>query len=132
MARPEPDPPPEETLYSEKLKVNIVRSERLKRKVLEITLEHESEVIVKIEENDVAKLISRLGIDLKSQMVGYQICPSNSRKILLWLKDSCDLSRYCRDDSFEINDSVRAGTIRQMDKSEVAVTIVTANQGSYF
>ena len=122
---PSADPPghSDPVSYSDKIKMNLRKCERLKRKVLEITLEHDSEVSVKIEEKDVAKLVSRLGIDLKSQMEGYQICPGNSRKILLWLKDSCDLSRYCKDESFKINELVRTGTIRQMDKSEVTITI---------
>ena len=82
-----------QTSYSDKIKMNLRKSERLKRKVLEITLENESDGSLNIEEKDVAKLVSRLGIDLKSHMEGFQICPGNSRKILLWLKDSCDLSK---------------------------------------
>ena len=125
-----PDPPghnPPSISYSDKIKMNLRKCERLKRKLLEITLEHESEGSVKIEEKDVAKLVSRLGIDLQSQMEGYQICPGNSRKILLWLKDSCDLSRYCKDESFKINDSVRTGIIRRLDKTEVTVSIKGLN-----
>ena len=118
---------PVQVSYSDKIKMNLRKCERLKRKVLEISLENESDGNVNIEEKDVAKLVSRLGIDLKSHMEGFQICPGNSKKILLWLKDSCDLSRYCKDESFKINDTVRTGTIRQMDKSEVTVCIKGLN-----
>ena len=53
--------------YSAKLKLNIQRSERLNRKVLEITLETDKGAKLDIEDKDVAKLASRLGIDVKTQ-----------------------------------------------------------------
>ena len=80
--------------YSDKMKLNLKRSERLKRKVLVITVESQGNF--KIEDEDVAKLITRLGIDQKSHMEGFQICPGNSKKILLWLKDSCDIGTSVR------------------------------------
>ena len=61
--------------YSDKLKMNVRKSERLNRKVLEITLEVERGTKMNIEDQDVAKLASRLGIDIKSQLEGYQVCP---------------------------------------------------------
>ena len=77
-----PQPPgPTQTFvsYSDKMKLNLKRSERLKRKVLEITVESQGNF--KIEDEDVAKLITRLGIDQKSHMEGFQIYPGNSKKI---------------------------------------------------
>ena len=107
--------------YSDKIKMNLRSSNRLKRKVLEMSIEGEGNI--KVEENYVAKLTSRLGIDPKSHMEGFQICPGNSKKILLWFKDSCDITKFCKDESFKINDSVRTGVIRQMDHTEVTVSI---------
>ena len=111
--------------YSDKMKLNLKRSERLKRKVLEINVESQGNF--KLEEEDVAKLMTRLGIDPKSHMEGFQICPGNSRKILIWLTDSCDISKYCKDESFRINETVRTGVIRPMDRKEVTVTIKGLN-----
>ena len=62
--------------YSDKIKVNLKRSERLKRKVLEISVE--SQGYFKLEEDDVAKLMTRLGINLQVHAEGYQICPGKS------------------------------------------------------
>ena len=74
-----PQPPgPTQTFVSYKMKLNLKRSERLKRKVLEITIESQGNF--KIEDEDVAKLITRLGIDQKSHMEGFQICPGISKK----------------------------------------------------
>ena len=63
-------------LYSEKIKLNVKRSERLKRNVLEIGIETNGEF--KLVESDVAKLISRIGIDLSCHVEGFQIL---SRKL---------------------------------------------------
>ena len=127
-----PQPPgPTQTFvsYSDKMKLNLKRSERLKRKVLEITVESQGNF--KIEDEDVAKLITRLGIDQKSHMEGFQICPGNSKKILLWLKDSCDVSKYCKDKSFRINKNVRTGMIHQMEHTEDTVTIKGLNFNTF-
>ena len=111
--------------YSDKMKLNLKSSERLKRKVLEITVESQGNF--KIDEEDVAKLMTRLGIDQRSHMEGFQICPGNSKKILFWLKDHCDISKFCKEESFRINENVRTGMIRQVDRTEVTVTIKGLN-----
>ena len=65
MDRPEPDPPPgSERLYSDKLKVNIVRSERLKRNVLEIQLESDQGVSAHLDKDTISSLIGEIGIDI--------------------------------------------------------------------
>ena len=118
-------PAPVHASYSDKIKVNLKISERLKRNVLEISVE--SQGYFKLEEDDVAKLMTRLGIDLQFHAEGYQICPGNSRKIMIWLKDHVDISRFCKDESFRINENVRTGLIRPMDRKEVTVMIRNLN-----
>ena len=120
-----PPPAPTPASYSDKIKVNLKRSERLKRNVLEISVE--SQGYFKLEEDDVAKLMTRLGIDLKTHAEGYQICPGNSRKIMIWLKDHVDITKFCKDESFRINENVRTGLIRPMDRKEVTVMIKNLN-----
>ena len=80
------------SLYSDRLKVNVVRSERLKRNVLEIHLVTDEGVGPNIELSTVAKLLTKLGIDRSSQIMGYQL---SGRKIYVWFKENCDLSRFC-------------------------------------
>ena len=109
--------------YSDRTKMNVRRTERLKRKVLEITLESDDDSYVKVEESDVARLVTRLGIDTASHLEGYQICPGNSKKILLWMKESCNLDRFCKDECFRVSNTVKTGMIRALDRREVVVTI---------
>ena len=71
------------TSYSEKVKVNVQRSERYKRNVLEINLEFDEKQI-NVEKDMIAKTFSRIGIDTKTQLEGYQVTP---RKIFVWFKD---------------------------------------------
>ena len=94
MAPPDPDPPPGgESLYSNKLKVNIARSERLKRKVLEIQLESDRDVRANLEKGTISNLIAKIGIDMTTQLEGYQTAP---RKLYIWCKDSVSLVMIIR------------------------------------
>ena len=54
--------------YSDMLKLNVRKSERLNRKVLEVTLETDKGIKLEIDDKDVAKLASKLGIDSSSQL----------------------------------------------------------------
>ena len=109
--------------YSDRLKVNVSRSERLKRKVLEINLDVDEGIKLKLEPSDVHKTLARIGIDSQSHMEGCQICPGNSRKISVWLKDGCDIGRFCKDESYKVADGVKTGLIKPADKSEVTVLV---------
>ena len=46
---------------------------------------------VKINADTTAKLIHRIGIDLKTETVGVQACPGFTNKIFVWLKDNVDV-----------------------------------------
>ena len=113
--------------YSDKLKLNLRKSERLKRKVLEVTLETEKGVNLNIEDKDIAKLASRIGIDIRSQLEGYQPCPGYSRKILFWFKDNVNIDNFCKDEVFKVSEGIRTGYIRPMDRKEVIVQICGLN-----
>ena len=67
------DSPPPAPPYSDKLKVNVVRSERLKRNVLEIQIIVENGTADRnMDKETVAKLLAKLGIDWKTNVQGYQ------------------------------------------------------------
>ena len=59
------------SLYSDRVKVTIARSERLKRNVLEINLESEAEAD-KIDKEMMAKLFKTMGFR-KEELEGYQL-----------------------------------------------------------
>ena len=113
-----------ETLYSEKLKVNVMRSERLKRNVLEINLLTDEGIVPSIEICTVAKLLSKLGIDKTSQIVGYQL---SGRKVFVWFKEHCDLDRFCYQDSIRVSEGIKTGVIKQMGRREVDVKVTGLN-----
>ena len=113
--------------YSDKLKVNVNRCERLKRNVLEISLDVEQGLKMKVEESDVAKTLAKIGIDIGSDMEGCQICPGFSRKIFVWLKPSCNIQRFCKDECYKVSEGVKTSLIKPMDKTEVAVLIKGLN-----
>ena len=106
--------------YSDRVKMRIQKSERLKRNVLEINLECLPPAHGKVDKEVVAKLFSRIGIDIKSQVEAYQIIP---KKIYVWMKASCELDKFCKDECFRVTDGVKTGIIKPMDRREVAVCI---------
>ena len=125
----DPDPPPDQTpapdhhdpgLYSDKLKVNIVRSERLKRKVLEIQLESDEGIKVYLDKDTIRNLIVRLGVDMKTQLEGYQTAP---RKLYVLCKESVQLEQFCPEGSIRVTDGIKTGLIKPMDRREVDVRI---------
>ena len=60
--------------YRDKLKVNIQKSERLKRNVLEINLETENgNHGFHLDKDTIAKLASKIGINIKTDIEGFQI-----------------------------------------------------------
>ena len=111
------------SLYSDRVKVTIARSERLKRNVLEINLESEAEAD-KIDKEMMAKLFKTMGFR-KEELEGYQL--SGKRKLFVWFKVDVDLSKYCRDECFRVAPGVKTALIKPMDNKEVIVTIKGIN-----
>ena len=113
--------------YSAKVMVNVNRNQRLKRNVLEISLDVDLGVKLKLEATDVARTLVKLGIDIQSQVEGFQVCPGNSRKIFVWFKNDLDILRFCKDESYKVTEGIKTGLIKPMDKAEVTVLIKGLN-----
>ena len=114
------------TSYSEMLRTNVRFDQRLKRNVLEITLEKtESDANIDIDGDDVAKVARVLGIDVASHTQGYQIqYRVNYSVISVWMVPGLDLDKFCKDVNIKVNDNVITGNIRPAGKKDVTVTIV--------
>ena len=117
-------PPAPVPSYSEKLKVNVVRSERLKRNVLEIQIIADNGSDTNVDKETVAKLLAKLGIDWKTNMQGYQL---SWKRIYVWFKESFDIKRFCYVDSIKVADGIKTGEIKPMDRREVDVKISGLN-----
>ena len=111
--------PPVSLSYSDRVKARVQRSERYKRNVLEINLEFD-ESHVKVEKEVLAKTFSKLGIDIKSQVEGYQV---TFKKIFVWCKDQVNLDKFCKDECFRVTSGVKTGIIKPMERKSVPVTI---------
>ena len=62
--------------YADRLKTNVRWNQRLKRNVLEITLENKdraSDMLFDIDQESAARLVKILGIDIHTQVEGYQV-----------------------------------------------------------
>ena len=77
-----------------------------------------------MEKDTVAKLCSKLGIQIQSQMEGYQLA---GKKIYIWLKANCDIDRFCSQDSIKVTDGIKTGLVKPMDRREVDVKVSGLN-----
>ena len=60
--------------YAEKLKTNVNFNQRLKRNVLEITLEKtEKDAEIVLDDKSVARICQSLGMDIASDVEGFQV-----------------------------------------------------------
>ena len=111
--------------YSESLKTNIKFDQRLKRNVLEISLEkmsHESDL--NLTNEDVIRVLQTLRIDIVAQVQGYQIQHRGSTSVIsVWMNPGIDLEKFCKDINIKINSDVMTGQIRPAGRKAVRVTI---------
>ena len=93
--------------------------------VMEIVLEKESKGLFSASDEEVAKVLMKLGADLRPgvHIEGVQICPMGRNVIQVTLNKNVDMTRFCNKDIFEIRDGVRVSQVRKSGKREVIVTI---------
>ena len=109
--------------YADRIKTNVRWNQRLKRNVLEITLEKKdraSDMLFDIDQESAARLVKILGIDIHTQVEGYQV----KQKVLgVWLKEGISLDRFSKQESIIVNKDLRTGMIRPAGKTDVTVSI---------
>ena len=97
-----------------------------KRNVLEVVLEKDERGSFTVSETDCAKLLYKLGFDMRpgAQVEGLQICPNGRGVLYITLKDHVDISKYCRYDVIDVtNTGIRATLIKPAGKRESVVTL---------
>ena len=111
--------------YSERLKSNVKFDQRLKRNVLEVTIEKlDTELTMVIGNEDVARICQTLGIEISSQVEGYNIHYYGRKSILcVWMAAGLNLERFCKDISIRVGEGLVTGLIRPAGKRDVTVTI---------
>ena len=98
------------SLYSDKLKTNVTWDNRLKRNVLEITLEKVDDMMYDdLEYASVHRLFKTLGINTENEIEGYF---QRNKSIHVWLKNGISLERFCKNESIRVAQGVKTGFIR--------------------
>ena len=112
--------------YADRLKTNVRFDQRLKRNVLEITLEKtgkDSEMDVG--QADIVRIFNTLGIDIATQVQGYQVQFKGKVSLIsVWMGPGINLERFCKDVNIRVKEGVMTGMIRPAGKTDVKVTIV--------
>ena len=112
--------------YADRLKSNVSFSQRLNRNILEILLEKSKRPSFSqdISTDSIANVFKTLGIDISTQLEGYQIHHKGFiSTISVWFREGVNVEKFCKDISIRVNDEVRTGLIRPAGKPEVTVTI---------
>ena len=110
--------------YSDRLKTNVRYDQRLKRNVLEITLE-KSELSDDVADKDIARVFKTLGIDISSQVQGSQVHYKGKTSVVsVWMAAGISLDRFCKDVSIKVTKGVTTGMIRPAGKKDVMATVV--------
>ena len=112
--------------YAERLRTNVNYDQRLKRNVLEIVLEKtEKDAEIVLDQDCVAKIIRSIGMDLVSQVEGYQV-QHNGRTSLIsvWVAKGVSLEKFCRVEGINVSKGVVTGTIRPAGRTDVTVAVI--------
>ena len=114
--------------YAERARMHIKYDQRLKRNVLEIEVEKaDREDEMNLDQNCIAKLFGTMGLDLHTQVEGYQVNYGKVNKIAVLCKEGLDLERFCRRESIEVCKGVMTTTIRPSGRKDVTVTVSGLN-----
>ena len=111
--------------YAERLKTNVKYDQRLKRNILEITLEKtEKDADIDVDQKNIARVLNIIGIDIPKQLEGYQVHFKGRYNIVsVWLHTGINLEQFCRDDNIKVSEGIITGVIRPAGRKDVTVTI---------
>ena len=110
--------------YSEKLKTNVNFNQRLKRNVLEISLEKtEEDADLNVGDECLERVMTSIGINFSSVM-GFQTKYRGKFVIMsVWFDPSVNLDRFLKDEKIKVTKGVSTGYIKKAGSPEVVVTI---------
>ena len=98
---------------------------RQNKNILEVSLEKDSGGAFAVTDSDCARLLSKLGLDLRPgiHMEGVQVCPNGRGVILITLKDNVRPEQFCRYDVLQVNNTgVRSVLVKPGGKRDVVMT----------
>ena len=110
--------------YADRLKTNVKYDERLKRNVLEIEIEkvdRENDVV--FDQHCVARLLTSIGMDIKTHLKGYQVVYGKTITISVWCAAGVNLDRFCRSEDIQVTRGVWTKNIRPAGRRDIMVTV---------
>ena len=109
--------------YADRLKTNVKYDHRLKRNVLEITIEKDNkDMRVKMSEELTARILKSVGIDIAKELEGFQVTYGRIVTISAWMSVGISLERFCQKEGIIVGHGLRTGSIRPAGKKDVIVT----------
>ena len=88
----------------------------LNKNILEVVLEKDLKGAFIVNDNDCAKLMRKLGLDLRPgvHVEGVQMCPTGRGVILITLKDGVIIDNFCRYDVLQVTENgIRSTLVKQ-------------------
>ena len=110
--------------FADRLKTNIRYDQRLKRNVLDVEIEKldkENEMV--LDQTCVARLLTSLGMTIKTQLMGYQVMYGRVVTLGVWCKPGIHLESYCRTENIQVTRGVWTKNIRPAGRRDVGVTV---------
>ena len=98
----------------------------LNKNILEVVLEKDNKGAFLVTDNDCAKLMRKIGLDLRPgvHVEGVQLCPNGRGVILITLKDGVGIDSFCMYDTLQVTESgIRTTLVKPAGKREVTVTV---------
>ena len=110
--------------YADRLKTNIKYDQRLKRNILEIVIEKiDKTAEIVLQPETVARIFRSIGLDIDTQVEGYQIQYGRVCIIQVWVEKSVHLDRFCKVENIVVSKGVMTGNIRPAGRKDVLVTV---------
>ena len=95
----------------DRLKTNVKYDHRLKRNILEITIEKDNKDI-RVEMNDdlTARILKSVGIDIAKELEGFQVTYGRVCTISAWMSMGVSLERFCQKEGIIVGKGLRTGS----------------------
>ena len=114
----------ERVTYAERLKTNIRYDQRLKRNVLDIEIKKlDNENDFDLSQSCVARLLTSIGMNISSELKGYQIMYGRSVTLAVWCAPGVNLEKFCRSESIQVSKGIWTKNIHPSGRKDVVVTI---------
>ena len=94
------------------------------KNILELVLEKDEKGPFSTTENDCAKVMTKIGVDIRNHVEAVQICPNGRGVIYITLKNNISVDTYISHDVFEVNNGgLRVINVKAAGKRDVVVTL---------